>query len=248
MKISLAQSHPEFKSQWSTKNTKSIEEVSRGSGYAWWVCASGHEWEAPVYNRVKGSGCPYCSGFKPIIGETDLGTVNPILAAQLSPEDHLGPTGYTAMSGKKALWLCDRGHSWLSTVANRSNLGQGCPECNGRSTPLIEIKLLSSLSRYGEVLSHEKLGQLEVDILSPNHSVIVEYDGYWFHKDRIDKDIKKTTQLLELGYIVIRLREPGLDHLKIAHPNYREATFKWSRDQSVVNSEFDSLFKDLFQK
>jgi len=30
----------------------------------WWKCSKGHEWQAIVSNRNKGSGCPYCSGRK----------------------------------------------------------------------------------------------------------------------------------------------------------------------------------------
>ena len=26
----------------------------------WWKCEYGHEWEAAIYSRVSGNGCPYC--------------------------------------------------------------------------------------------------------------------------------------------------------------------------------------------
>lgn len=29
---------------------------------AWWLCANGHEWEAVIARRNRGSGCPYCAG------------------------------------------------------------------------------------------------------------------------------------------------------------------------------------------
>lgn len=28
----------------------------------WWCCSKGHKWQAVIYNRAKGSGCPFCSG------------------------------------------------------------------------------------------------------------------------------------------------------------------------------------------
>ncbi|MBQ4587207.1 MAG: zinc-ribbon domain-containing protein, partial [Clostridia bacterium] len=31
---------------------------------AWWKCDKGHEWQARIASRNKGSGCPYCSGRK----------------------------------------------------------------------------------------------------------------------------------------------------------------------------------------
>jgi hypothetical protein len=28
----------------------------------WWICENGHEWDARVVNRTRGSGCPRCAG------------------------------------------------------------------------------------------------------------------------------------------------------------------------------------------
>ena len=28
---------------------------------AWWKCSKGHEWQASVFHRNKGSGCPECA-------------------------------------------------------------------------------------------------------------------------------------------------------------------------------------------
>lgn len=37
--------------------------VTHGSHtMAWWRCGSGHSWQALVYTRTAGSGCPYCAG------------------------------------------------------------------------------------------------------------------------------------------------------------------------------------------
>ena len=30
----------------------------------WWICEKGHEWEARIFSRNRGRGCPYCSGLK----------------------------------------------------------------------------------------------------------------------------------------------------------------------------------------
>lgn len=49
-----------------------------------WQCAEGHVWSASVYSRTqRSSGCPYCYGRNAIIGETDLATTHPGIAAQL---------------------------------------------------------------------------------------------------------------------------------------------------------------------
>ncbi len=91
-----------------------------------WVCAEGHEWEATVKNRTEGKGCPYCANKKVLPGYNDLATTNPDLAAQL--KDKSLATSLTAGSDKKVSWLCDKGHEWAATVADRKK-GNGCSSC-----------------------------------------------------------------------------------------------------------------------
>ncbi|MCI6567534.1 MAG: zinc-ribbon domain-containing protein [Dysosmobacter sp.] len=28
----------------------------------WWQCERGHEWQAVIFSRVQGAGCPVCAG------------------------------------------------------------------------------------------------------------------------------------------------------------------------------------------
>jgi hypothetical protein len=94
-----------------------------------WRCDRGHEWlSEPSTRSGQGTGCPYCSGHRAIVGETDLATTHPELAAEAVGWD---PTTLTAGSNKKVGWKCSKGHRWMSTVANRS-VGNGCPVCSGR--------------------------------------------------------------------------------------------------------------------
>lgn len=62
-----------------------------------------------------------------------------------------------------------------------------------------------------------------VDILV-NDTIVIEYDGRRWHQaaDRREVDTRKTGELLDADYTVIRLREEGLESLNILHPNYRE--------------------------
>ncbi len=67
-----------------TKNgTLQPSDVTIGSGKkVWWKCLNGHEWQAAIANRVKGQGCPYCSGKRLIKGENDLQTKYPDIARE----------------------------------------------------------------------------------------------------------------------------------------------------------------------
>jgi len=120
--------------EWHKTKNESISpnEVSKGSGKRiWWRCKLGHEWQAPIYNRTSGVGCPYCSGKRILVGFNDLQTTNPDLAAQWHPAKNgeLKPTDVSVGSGKKIWWIGKCGHSWQATVGSR-NQGTGCPYCN----------------------------------------------------------------------------------------------------------------------
>lgn len=60
----LATTYPELCAQWDfEKNSVLPSEVSAGSNKkVWWKCEHGHSWEAIIASRVRGNGCPYCSG------------------------------------------------------------------------------------------------------------------------------------------------------------------------------------------
>lgn len=68
---------------------------------------------------------------KLIVGQNDLATVNPDLAAEWHPtmNGSLLPSQITAGSNKKVWWLGKCGHEWEAVVHTRVN-GHGCPYCS----------------------------------------------------------------------------------------------------------------------
>lgn len=122
---------PKIAEEWDhTKNSKKLSEMVYGSGYkAHWKCSKEHEWEEKISNRtLTNKGCPYCSGVKTIIGETDLATINPRLAKEYSPNNKIDIQTLLPYSSKKVEWVCSEGHTWNATIAHRSN-GTNCPIC-----------------------------------------------------------------------------------------------------------------------
>jgi DNA-directed RNA polymerase subunit RPC12/RpoP len=100
----------------------------------WWLGRCGHEWQARVFNRSKGSGCPVCAGKEVLVGFNDLSTTYPKLAAEWHPTKNGGltPQDVTCGSNKNVWWLCRKcGHEWPAIIADRSK-GNGCPFCAGR--------------------------------------------------------------------------------------------------------------------
>ena len=133
----LATFNSRIASEWHpTKNgTLTPEQVGPFSNRkVWWKCKKGHEWYAKVKNRCPDHSCPYCSGALPIVGETDLATVNPQLAKQWHPTKNgdLTPEQVMPFSEKKVWWQCDKGHEWQAFVYERSR-NCGCPVCGNKA-------------------------------------------------------------------------------------------------------------------
>ena len=119
-----------------SKNNDTPRDVSYASNKrANWKCKEGHQWEAMIANRsIRARGCPYCSHNKPIIGETDLGTLYPSLSLEWNYKRNNGllPSDVLPFSNKKVWWICAEGHEWQSTACNRTIAGRGCPYCSNQ--------------------------------------------------------------------------------------------------------------------
>ncbi len=131
----LATLNPKLASEWHPTKNGSLtpEYITLGSEKkVWWLCKKGHEWQAIVYNRKKGRGCPYCGG-KKVNKDNCLATLRPELASEWHPIKNgiLTPANVTLGSNKKVWWKCKKGHEWQAVVASRRN-GVGCPYCSGR--------------------------------------------------------------------------------------------------------------------
>lgn len=163
-------------------NVKPIE-ITHSNGIEYkWNCVNGHEWFASTNNRIKGSGCPYCSGFFPT-KENNLAIKFPNLAAEWCFElNEKNPNEYTSFSNYKVWWVCLQGHKWVTGINNRSN-GTGCPVCNQSKG---ERKIYEWLINYNFPFISQKEfigligtggGNLSYDFYLPNQNILIEYQG-----------------------------------------------------------------------
>src|SRR6266511_2459775 len=113
-------------------------EVRYGSNKTiWWKCPNGpdHEWTAPPHNRIaQNQGCPFCSGRRASVTNS-LATMRPHLAKEWhSTRNTLTPRDVTPGSAVKVWWKCEAGpdHEWLAAPNTRTNIGAGCPCCDGK--------------------------------------------------------------------------------------------------------------------
>ena len=76
----LATIDPELAEEWNEDKNGELTPKMIGAGSSkkvWWICKKGHEWRTSIYNRKKGTGCPYCSVNKLLSGYNDLKTISP---------------------------------------------------------------------------------------------------------------------------------------------------------------------------
>ena len=131
------QGKSELLSQWDAEKNLPLtpDDVTFGSHKrVWWTCPNGHSWQAMVYTRSEGAGCPYCTGRKVTPKQGGLVKQFPLLTAEWDIEKNapLTPQDVTTGSHKLIWWRCPKGHSWRAAVYSRTTLGTGCPVCTGR--------------------------------------------------------------------------------------------------------------------
>lgn len=129
----LAESRPDLAAEY-IDTERSADSVTLGTGYAarWRCVTCAHEWEAPVKNRVKGSGCPACAGKVVVAGQNDLATTHPHLTEEWDASNMLLPTEVSKGSTKKYVWACVAcNYRWEASVNSRTNRSSGCPRCAG---------------------------------------------------------------------------------------------------------------------
>ena len=135
---------PELASQWHpTKNGEDKPEdfPSKAKKRVWWKCPKGadHEWEAPIYSRAIGRGCPFCANRKGSGNATAVSVTNrlsnifPEIAKQWHPTKNgdSSPDDFVFGSHTKVWWLCsnDSSHEWKTKIHHRTMRNSGCPSC-----------------------------------------------------------------------------------------------------------------------
>lgn len=212
--------NPELAREWHpTKNGKlRPDEVITGSHRkVWWLGSCGHEWEASIYERAIGRGCPICAGKVVLKGFNDLETKSPFLASEwnISKNGALGPANVAPQSHKTVWWTCSLcGFEWEAPVYSRQ-AGNGCPKCAKRLQSSFPEQALyyyigkafpDTINGYRDIFDNV----MELDIYIPSEHVGIEYDGKHWHDSKSRKrELLKYQICKEYGIRLVRVREAG---------------------------------------
>ena len=134
---SLLSCFPEVASEWDYEKNKKTpaEYTSHSNQVVNWICDKGHRWRTSICLRTRENNptkCPYCSGVRPIKGETDFASRHPEMLDEWCYElTSFMPDEITEFSTKQAYWKCSEGHIYKTAVGKRS-VGCRCPICAGK--------------------------------------------------------------------------------------------------------------------
>ena len=134
----LASVNPRLAAEWDSERNGALtpREVTEYSNRrVWWRCPLGHEYQAGVSARSKGSGCPYCAGRRVLPGFNDLASQEPKVAAEWAQDLNGGltPEMVTTGSHRRVWWRCPEGHVWRAVIYSRARGDRcGCPVCAGK--------------------------------------------------------------------------------------------------------------------
>ena len=110
----------------------------------------------------------------------------------------------------KYWWKCPAGKhiSYKATTEDRTQRNHSCPKCSLAQSSKLELYVLSYIECiYHDVSWRVSIAGHEADFYIPSKGIVVELDGYPWHKDSADKDMKKTEFFASRGLRTIRLRD-----------------------------------------
>lgn len=252
----------ELVSQWHpTRNARTPAQVGPGSTVeVWWrdpVC--GHEWQESPKSRGQRFRlrCPECESVL-----DSLAWHYPELAEEWAPDNPVSPW-HVRPAGRIAFvpwWVCklDPAHRWQATTVSRTN-GGACPGCVGAGKSAVELAFHAAAERvfgearsgsvvYSEAFMRRKRWTADIVVDSPVpglRGVVIEYDGAYWHRDKLDVDLDKSVDLMAADYAVVRLREVPLEALPLASPRYLGVSVHGVSDPDAVMSHVAAWTRSL---
>lgn len=129
----LSIARPDIAKEWNfDRNVDTPDMFSFGSQKRkWWKCSKGHEWECKIGNRTSSRGCPACAG-KTVTLSNSLLIMYPLIAAEWDTSVNSESVDTFSYGSNTVVgWKCEKGHTWNSSIGNRTVGGKGCPTCAG---------------------------------------------------------------------------------------------------------------------
>lgn len=172
-------------------------EVYKNSQRTRWRCPKEHEWVSN-YSKIKqGYGCPFCGGTaaKTAGDYADLARAYGIFWLGPLPKHTKAPTQ----------WQCQNGHVFETSYNRIYNKKNSCPQCGNRVNGFFVSNLQLALHKMlgGEVNHRVWRYAIDVALTINDTRIAVEYDGWYWHKDRTEQDAERLAFFLKRGWKVL---------------------------------------------
>jgi len=200
------------------------------------ICPDHGTFKQRKSEHLTGKGCGRC-GAKRAGSTKELTFEQFIKKAKKVHGEKYTYSGYTK-SSSNVLITCKKHGEFVQKAANHVNASQGCPKCTHRvSKGEQEIfdYLLNELNITVVQSDRGILEGLELDIVSHDKKIAIEYNGLYYHSERSGKDkhyhISKTQACEQLGYRLVHIWEDEWLYNKGKIKNYLKHLFGVSNEK-----------------
>lgn len=159
------------------------------------------------YSHLTGKGCNKCAiEDRTFTNEKFINKANIIHNHQFTYPKLNYINSYTKISIK-----CKKHGNFIQSP-NQHLAGRGCPKCFKTSSKLEKeiLKFVRSICKVVKSTDRDLLGNLELDILIPEHKLAIEVNGQYWHyvkKGGRKKHVLKSKLCRDKGYTLLHLRE-----------------------------------------
>lgn len=177
-----------------------------------------NKWISSIRDAGKYNGCQVCMKKARIISNIKTKLKNTVPLFVSNPElekewdykenSKLGitPQAVTKGSNILAYWICPFGHQYTKKIKERCS-GHGCVICAKESqTSFPEQAIYYYISKIFPDVKN-RYGNPEIDIFIPSLNFGIEYDGFFSHKNKKDKEVLKDKIIQDKGINLIRIKE-----------------------------------------
>ena len=181
------------------------------------------EFEQLPFSHLNGCGCYLCAR-KDIKSTKDF----IIRAKEYHGDRYRYPKNITKYTGNRDyIKIKCHVHGFFDQIACYHIAGNGCQKCGDEFQFISEESRLvfeEIQSKYKNLVTEDSEDSYDIlkiegwkgkfDAFLPEHKLFIEYDGSYWHKDRLENDLKKNLFAKKKGFQVLRIRQQPLDKIK----------------------------------
>lgn len=102
----------------------------------------------------------------------------------------------------------------------------------------MQEKLLTIIPSRYEAVSNHKCLNYQIDIALPEHKIAIEYDSWYYHAEKQDKDRERANELIAAGWKVLSIKANG----KL--PSREHLVYKINQLENSVNNYEEIVLED----